>query len=333
MSEPLRFGILGAAAIAPAALVRPARELCEASVVGIAARDVKRARRFAKKHAIPKVYADYDALLAAPDVDAIYNPLPNGLHCEWTLRALSAGKHVLCEKPMASNADEARRMAEAADAAGLVLVEAFHWRYHPLAARMRVAVKSEIGALRSLEAAMCFPLPLFGDIRYRYELGGGALMDAGCYPVNVVRYLASAEPEVVSAQAKLRSETVDRAMRADLRFPNGVIARVKCSMWSSDVLRLDAAADGQSGSMRVFNPIMPHAYHRLTLNRGGKEVRERVGGDTTYTCQLRAFVEHVRGGATMSSDAWDAVANMRVIDAIYRAAGLPLRGEGGGPTG
>jgi predicted dehydrogenase len=327
MSEPLRFGILGAAKIAPAALVRPARLVAGARVVGIAARDGRRARRFARKHGIPTVHDSYASLLADPGIDAIYNPLPNGLHCEWTIRALKAGKHVLCEKPMAANALQAQRMAEAADAAGRVLVEAFHWRYHPLASRMREVVQGEIGALRCLEASMCFPLPLFSDIRYRYDLAGGATMDAGCYPINVVRFLAGAEPEVVSASAKLRSDTVDRAMRADLRFPDGLLARVTCSLWSSDLVRLEAVADGQLGTMRVFNPIMPHVYHRLTLYRRGGEQREHVQGDASYTCQLRAFVDHVRGGETMSTDAWDAVANMRVIDAIYRAAGLPLRGE------
>ncbi len=326
VSEPLRFGILGAAKITPAALVRPALDVPGVRVVAVAARDGRRARRFAKKHGIPTVHADYAALLADPDIDAIYNPLPNGLHCKWTLLALEAGKHVLCEKPMAANALEAERMALAADGAGRVLVEAFHWRYHPLAARMREVVQGEIGALRSLEAAMCFPLPIFSDIRYRYDLAGGATMDAGCYPINVVRFLAGAEPEVVSASALLRSETVDRAMRADLRFPDGLIARVTCSMWSSDLLRLEAVADGQLGTMRVFNPIMPHVFHRLTLNRGGQVARQRVAGDTSYTHQLRAFVDHVHGGEPMSTDAWDAVANMRVIDAIYRAAGLPLRG-------
>lgn len=327
MATPLRFGILGAATIAPMALVRPARDVPESRVVAVAARDPVRARRFAKKHGIPTVHPGYAELLADPGIDAVYNPLPNALHCEWTVRALEAGKHVLCEKPMASNAAEATRMAEAADAAGRVLVEAFHWRYHPLARRMREVVQAEIGALRSVEASMCFPQPNFRNIRYRYELGGGALMDAGCYPVNVVRFLVGAEPEVVHARAKRRDARIDRAIQADLRFPGDVLGRITCSLWSADVLKIDAVADGQRGTMRVLNPIMPQIYHRLTLSRGGRDQRERVRGEASYTGQLRAFVEHVRGGHTMSTDAWDAVANMRVIDAIYRAAGLPLRGE------
>src|SRR4029453_6026000 len=204
MSErPLRIGILGAARIAPMALCRPAREVAGVEVAAIAARDPARAQKFAAKHGIARVHASYDALLADDAIDAIYNPLPNGLHAEWTIRALEAGKHVLCEKPIASNAAEAAQMAEAAARTGRVLTEAFHWRYHPLAARMREVVQTELGEIRHIEAAFCFPLPRFSDIRYSWELAGGTMMDAGCYPVNMVRWLAGADPEVVSAQARL----------------------------------------------------------------------------------------------------------------------------------
>jgi predicted dehydrogenase len=327
MSEPLRFGILGAARIAPNALVRPARQVDGAEVVAVAARDPEKARRFAAKHGIPTVHADYEALLGDPALDAIYNPLPNGLHCEWTIRALEAGKHVLCEKPMASNAAEAERMAEAAEKAGRVLVEAFHWRYHPLAARMREVVRGELGELRHVEASLCIPLIAPGNIRYRYELGGGAAMDAGCYTINMVRWLAEAEPEVVAAEARLSSPRVDRCMRAELRFPDGRSGRITCSLFSSALLKLQVRAQGSAGEMRVFNPIAPQYYNHLTLRTPDGTRRERVPGEPTYTGQLRAFVEHVRGGARMSSDARDAVANMRVIDAIYAKAGLPLRGS------
>ena len=141
-TTPLRFGILGAARIAPMALIQPARRVPEAQVVAIAARDGAKARAFAAKHGIPRVHESYDALLADPELDAIYNPLPNGLHCEWTIRALRAGKHVLCEKPIASNASEAQQMADAARETGRVLVEAFHWRYHPLAKRVRICSRA-----------------------------------------------------------------------------------------------------------------------------------------------------------------------------------------------
>jgi predicted dehydrogenase len=323
---PLRIGILGAARIAPMALVRPARQVPGVQVAAVAARDAARAEKFAAKHGIARAHKSYEALIADPALDAIYNPLPNGLHAEWTIRALEAGKHVLCEKPIASNAAEALQMADAAERTGRVLVEAFHWRYHPLAARMREVVQTEIGEVRHIEAALCFPLPFFNDIRYSWELAGGAMMDAGCYTVNMVRWLAGAEPEVVSAQARIARPNVDRYMRAELRFADGRTARVTASLFSARLLTVALRAQGSGGEMRVLNPLAPHFHHSLKIVRPGRTVRERISGDATYTHQLRAFLEHVRGGARMSSDARDGVRNMQVIDSIYRAAGLPVRG-------
>jgi predicted dehydrogenase len=324
--SPLRIGVLGAARIAPMALIRPARQVDGVEVVAIAARDATRAAKFAARHGIPVVHASYDALLADASIDAIYNPLPNGLHAEWSIRALEAGKHVLCEKPIAANAAEAERMADAAERTGRVLTEAFHWRYHPLAARMREVVQTELGEIRHIEAMLCFPLPFFNDIRYSWELAGGAGMDAGCYTVNMVRWLAGAEPEVVGAEARLAKPKVDRWIRAELRFPGGCTGRVTASLFSARLVAVTARVEGSRGEMRVLNPLAPHFYHSLKVVKPGSTTRERLAGDSTYTHQLRAFVEHVRGGARMSSDARDAIANMRVIDAIYTAAGLPVRG-------
>jgi predicted dehydrogenase len=325
--SPLRIGILGAARIAPMALVRPARQVRGSQVVAVAARDPARARAFAAKHGIPRVCESYAALLDDPEIDAVYNPLPNALHCAWTIRALESGKHVLCEKPIASNADEAQQMAEAAERTGLILFEAFHWRYHPLAARMKAILASgELGKIESLEAQLCFPLILPGDIRYRWDLAGGAMMDAGCYTVSMVRHLAEAEPEVVRAKAWLASPKVDRRMEAELRFSDGRSARVVASLFSRTLLRTSLAVQGDAGEMRVLNPIAPHIYHRVVVRGPRGRRRERVPGDATYTHQLRAFAEAVRTRAPIPTDPRDAVANMRVIDAIYRAAGLPLRG-------
>jgi len=326
-NPPLRLGVLGAAKITPMALVRPAREVPEVAIAAVAARDPARAEAFARRHGIPKAHKSYDDLLAYDAIDAIYNPLPNGLHAEWSIRALEAGKHVLCEKPIASNAVEATQMAEVAQRTGRVLTEAFHWRYHPLAARMREVVQTELGELRHVEAMLCFPLPFPSDIRYSWELAGGAMMDAGCYTVNMVRWLAGAEPEVVSAEAKLARPKVDRYMRADLLFPGGCSGRVTASLFSARLLAMALRAEGSAGEMRVLNPLAPQFYHSLKIVRPGRTTRERIAGDATYTHQLRAFAEHVRGGKKMSSDARDGIANMSVIDAIYRAAGLPVRGS------
>ena len=327
VDAPLRIGILGAARIAPMALVRPARQVPEAAIVALAARDPQRAEVFARKHGIARVHPSYDALLADPDIDAVYNPLPNSLHCEWTIRALEAGKHVLCEKPLASNTAEAERMAAAAQRTGRVLVEAFHWRYHPLATRMRAIIDSgELGNVRHVEAHMCIPLPLPGDIRYRLDLGGGATMDTGCYPISIVRFLAGAEPEVVRAAARLSSPGVDRAMHADLSFPNGCTGRITCALFSAVLVRVSARVRGDRGEMAVLNPVAPQLFNWITVRTASGKRRERIRGDATYTYQLRAFVAAVRRGEPVPTGPEHGIANMRVIDAVYRKAGMQPRG-------
>jgi predicted dehydrogenase len=328
--DRLRAGTLGAARITPVALIRPARLVPEVEVTAVAARDPARARRFAARHGIPVVHDSYEALIADPDVDAIYNPLPNSLHAPWTLRAIAAGKHVLCEKPFAANEAEAAEVARAARSAGVVVMEAFHYRYHPLAARMQEIAAGQLGELRHVEADLCFPLPRFSDIRYRFDLAGGATMDAGCYAINCIRLLGGpGEPAVVSARARLHGPQVDRAMVATFRFPGGVTGRIRASLWSGQVLRIGARAVGERGEMRVLNYLSPQAFSLLRMRNGGGGRWERVRGEATYTYQLRAFAAAVLRGQPVITTPEDAVANMRQIDEVYRAAGLPPRGTAG----
>ena len=319
--EPLRVGILGAARIAPTALLQPARRVGEATVVAVAARDAARAQAFATRHGIPRVHASYEALLADPAVEAVYNPLPNSLHAAWTIRALEVGKHVLCEKPFAADAREAEAMAAAAAHAGRVLMEAFHYRYHPLFARMRgVLDAGELGAVRHLEATFCIPILRRDDIRWRADLAGGALMDTGCYTMSLLRHLARAEPEVVSARAIWTRAGVDRWLTADLRFPGGRTARLTCALLSATLIRVSARVVGDAGTLGVINPIAPQFFHRLRVTTTAGRRVERVAGEPTYDGQLRAFVAAVRDGTPFPTDPRDAVANMRAIDAVYAAA-------------
>jgi predicted dehydrogenase len=328
MNQPagtLRIGILGAARIAPNAVIKPARAADGVEVAAVAARDTTRARAYAAKHRIPAVHDGYADLLADDTIQAVYNPLPNGLHGRWTIAALRAGKHVLCEKPFTANADEAQQVADVAAETGLVVMEAFHYRYHPVALRMIDVVGSgELGELRAVRASFCFPLPRFSDIRYQFGLAGGALMDAGCYAVHMVRTLGG-EPEVVSAKAKLHGRDIDRAMRAELRFPAGHTGRITCSMWSSDVLSINVRVIGARGEMRVFNPLAPQATHRITVRTADGRRVERLSRRPTYAYQLDAFTAAVKDNAPVVTDPADSIRNMRVIDAIYQAAGLPLR--------
>jgi predicted dehydrogenase len=325
--DRLRVGTLGAARITPAALIKPARQVPEVAVTAVAARDPARARRFAGRHGIATVHDSYQALIDDPDVDAVYNPLPNSLHAPWTLRAIAAGKHVLCEKPFTANEAEAAEVAAAAAPAGLVVMEAFHYRYHPLARRLQEIAAGELGELRHVEASVCFPLPRFSDIRYQFGLAGGATMDAGCYAINCVRLLGPGEPEVVSARAKLHGPDIDRAMAADFRFPGGASGRIRTSLWSGQLLRISARAVGERGEMRVLNYLAPQVFSLLTVRSGPSTRWERIRGEATYTYQLRAFAAAVLRGEPVITTPEDAVANMRQIDDVYRAAGLPLRGS------
>ncbi|HEU4363204.1 MAG TPA: Gfo/Idh/MocA family oxidoreductase [Mycobacterium sp.] len=323
---PVRIGILGAARIAPLALIKPARSNDEVVVAAVAARDAARAQAFATKHGIARVHDGYEALIADPHLDAVYNPLPNGLHGRWTRAALAAGKHVLCEKPFTANAAEAREIAELAATSDRVVMEAFHYRYHPLTLRVEQIIASgELGKLERVEAAICFPLPKFSDIRYNYALAGGATMDAGCYAVHLVRTFGGSTPEVVSARAKLRDPQVDRAMTAELRFASGHTGRVRCSMWSSDLLRLTAKVIGDRGELRVLNPVTPQFFHRLSVRSTDGNRVERFPRRASYAYQLDAFAAAVLRGEPVKTGPDDAIENMTVIDAIYRAAGLPLR--------
>ncbi|AYE95924.1 oxidoreductase [Mycobacterium paragordonae] len=323
---PLRIGILGAARIAPRALIKPAKQNSAVVVAAVAARDMARAATFAADHGIARVHPSYRDLIADPEIDAVYNPLPNGLHGRWTRAALDAGKHVLCEKPFTANAAEAREISSLATQSDRVVMEAFHYRYHPLALRVEQIIASgELGTLRHVEAAMCFPLPKFGDIRYDYSLAGGATMDAGCYAVHMVRTFGGSTPEVVSAHAKLRDPRVDRAMTAELKFGDGHTGRIRTSMWSRDLLRMSATVTGTDGELRVLNPVVPQLFHRLTVRSADGRRVERFGRRPSYAYQLDAFVAAVTHREPVKTTPQDAVENMTVIDAIYRAAGLPLR--------
>jgi predicted dehydrogenase len=323
----LRIGVLGAAAIAPNALLKPAGRVDRVDVVAVAARDRGRAQAFADKWSIPRVHDDYASLIADDGIDAVYNPLPNGLHARWTIDALEAGKHVLCEKPLTSNAEQARQVAAVAESSGRVLMEAFHYRYHPMMERaIEVAQNGEIGALRHVESWMQIPLLKREDIRFDFELGGGAVMDLGCYSIHQLRSLTGTEPTVVRAKAKERAAGVDRWLQADLEFPGNVRGRFTVSLYGARLLRIGFRVVGDDGELRVFNPAGPQYYHRFTVRRrDGSKRRESFPKTPTYDYQLEAFRDAVLDGAPVLTNPADSVANMAVIDAVYLASGLPLR--------
>ncbi|MCG8588329.1 MAG: Gfo/Idh/MocA family oxidoreductase [Proteobacteria bacterium] len=322
----LRFGILGAARIAAPALITPCASEPRAVVVGVASRSRERATAFARQHSISWTAPNYGALVRHPDVDAVYNALPASSHFEWTVEALRAGKHVLCEKPFAANADQAERMVAEAERAGRVVAEAFHYRYHPLAHRfISVCQSGMLGRVEELDAGFNVPVPNRGDIRWQASLAGGATMDLGCYPIHWLRAICQSEPEVRWAEAEERTPGVDACMQADLRFPDGARGRVHCSMKADTTREAWLHVRGSAGEMRVTNPLAPHLGNELRVRTRDGESAQAVEGDTTYTYQLGAFTDVVLDGGELPTGGKDAIGNMRTIDAVYRAAGMSPR--------
>lgn len=328
MSRPLRFGVLGAAKIAPGALIQPAKLGTEATVDVVAARDPERARRYAAEHGIPRVARDYAEVVNDPELDVIYNPLPMNQHAHWTIAALRAGKHVLCEKPFAANAQEAEQMVRVAEETGLLLVEAFHYRYHPLFERVLGIVQSgQLGTIRHMEGVFKVAIKDKNDLRHRFDTAGGATMDLGCYPLHWMRTVAGTEPRVLSARAEQGAAEVDVVMSAELAFPGGITAHMLTSMADHEKFNTSLRVEGQNGTLLVQNPLAPHHGHELRLQKGGEDKVEKVEGQgTTYWYQLLAFCDAVRVGKKVPTMGADSIHNMRLIDAVYRAAGLKVRG-------
>lgn len=322
----MRIGLMGASDWAPMTLLNPARENGSVEVAAVAARDMPSARAFAAKHGIERPYGSYDDLIADPDLDAVYLLVPTSMHGKWTRAALDTGKHVLCEKPFASNAAEAREIAELAAKSDRVVMEAIQFRYHPLTLRVEQIIASgELGNLELVDISLCVLLRDFSANCYNYDLGGGAMMDAGSYLVNMLRTFGGSTPEVVTARAKLRDPEVDRAMTAELRFAAGHTGRLRCALWSSNLIRAWAKVVGDQGEIRWLSPVAPHLFPRLWVRSSlGKRV-ERFPRRHTYSYQLDAFVAAVLRGDKVRTTPEDAVENMSVIDAVYRAAGLPIR--------
>lgn len=325
---PLRIGTLGAARITPPALLAPASKRDDVEVVAVAARDRTRAQSFADKRDIPRVLDDYEAVITDDAIDAVYVPLPNSHHAEWTIAAIEAGKHVLCEKPFTADADEARRVAAVAAAhPDVVVMEAFHWRYHPLAQAVIDELRAgTIGDVEHIDAHFSIPLLPPGDIRWRPDLAGGALMDVGCYTISMLRHFAGAEPTVRTATAKQRTPGVDRRIDATFSFDDGSTGSITASMLSRSLLWVSATVQGSQGRVRILNPVAPQVFHRCTIETpDGKRRLHFPRSATSYGGQLDAFVTAVRDGGPVLTPPEDAIANMAVIDAVYRAAGMEPR--------
>jgi predicted dehydrogenase len=318
----IRVGILGAAKIAPKAVIVPARDNAEFRIVAVAARDKDRAKAFAAHNDIPHVADGYAELIARSDVDLVYVALPPAAHKSMSIEAVKAGKAVLCEKPFAMNAAEARAMISAAADARQPLIEAFHNRFHKVMRRaVQIVASGELGRLVEAEAIFDVPIPYRpGELRWIAAQGGGALMDLGCYCVHALRTLAACEPKIANARCTV-VHGVDETTVAELSFPNGMTAKLRTSMEAPNfiaTLRLR----GERGSLDISNYLAPQMGCRFTVEVGGKTRAEPTDGPTTYEAQLAHVADVLLRGAAPLTGGADAVANMECIDAIYAAAGF-----------
>lgn len=316
----IRIGIIGAARVAVYAMLAPAQDNAQVSVAAIAARDPARARAFAKAHGIARVHESYEALIGDPAIDLVYVATPPTLHADVAIAALRAGKHVLVEKPFAANAAEAKAILDAARAAGRRAFEAFHYRHHRLWGRIVEIVRSgALGPLTTIEAGFHVPIAKSADeFRWNPRLGGGALMDLGCYALQWARVVAGAEPEVASARMRM-VDGVDAETEAVLRLPGGVEARVSCGM-EGEAFRAFLNVEGARGHMRVTNPLAPQFGHALETEIDGTVRSETVDGPSTFASQLEAVAAALTDSAPFPLAEDDPVKSMAAIDAVKEAA-------------
>ncbi len=315
----LRWGLLGAARITGKALVPAVRAAGDALTV-VGARSLDRARAFAEQHQVTRAVGSYDDVLADPEVDAVYVALPNDLHEPWSVAALGAGKHVLCEKPLAVDAAGAARMAAAAQASGRLLMEAVMTRFHPRTQALVELVRGGgIGPLRAISTGFGFPLDRPQDYRLEAARGGGALLDVGLYGVSMSRWLAGAEPATVAAVARRWPSGVDSSTTALLGFPDGAAATVTASFESARVQYLEVV--GARAALQVPVPFAPAADMDAPILRDGEPIGSWRADP--YTAMVRAFGAAVTGGAAQAPlPPGESVATAEVLDRVA-AAGRP----------
>jgi predicted dehydrogenase len=320
--EPLRVGVLGTARIVAYGLLMPARQTPGVEIVAVASRAIDRARSFATLHGIATAFGSYEALCEAADVDAVYVALPTALHATWVRRALAAGKHVLCEKPLASNAIEAADLVSCARQHGRVLLEGLHIRYLRRLERQRdIVAGGELGPLRRIES--CFRLPRIpmtaGDFRLQFELGGGAALDLGSYAVSCLRYVSGEEPRVVDVRHRTASPRVDRWMRASLQLPSGAAGVAECGFRGWYLPRMGVTVTCERGSVTW-------SKDGVRVKQGARMTAEALAPDWTYQRQIDAFARSCRGEPSDAVRPEDSLATAMVLDAMYDKSGLGLRG-------
>lgn len=323
----LKIGLLGAARIAPKAVIEPAQRRDDVSIVAVSAARPGAAAEFASQYAIPVAYDTYDALIDDGAIDLVYNALPPRLHAEWSIKALEAGKHVLCEKPFAMNPDQARAMITAARANGRRIIEAFHDRYHPVYAyALAQRDAGSLGDILELKAHFKHSIPFDADeFRHNPGAGGGALMDLGCYPIHWCRNFMEEEPQVLDASARITAAGIDEDIAASLLFPSGIKAEIQASMEPGWDHYARFIIIGSKGTLTLKNSILAHLGHSVHETINGQYREFTLAGNTSYDHQLDALVSALANGAPLPCEGADSVGNIQVICDILATAGVERR--------
>ena len=318
---PLRWGILGPGRIAPR-LVRGVGGSERSEVVAVASRDATRAAAFAAKHGIGRAFGSYDELLAEPDVDVVYVSLPNHLHAEWTIRALEAGKHVLCEKPLALTVDQVDAISAAAERAGRIAVEGFMYLHHPQILRaIDLARSGALGRLELMNGTFSFPLSRADDPRIDPSMGGGSLWDVGCYPVSLARRIAGEEPDRVAAFARYDELGVDRTFIGQLHFPGGLLAQFDSSFAAPDRERIEIV--GGEATLALDSPFLPEPdgpAPSLTMWRGREAMTIEVQSIDQYRAEVDDLTAAILDGSPPRVDLAFSRGTVATIVDLSRAA-------------
>ncbi len=319
--DRIRWGILSTARIGKGRVIPAIQKSRNGEVLAIASRSMEAAQAAANDLGIERAYGSYEDLLADPDIDAIYNPLPNHLHAPWSLAAAKAGIPTLCEKPFAMNANEAESMVVDFRTRGVLLAEAFMYRFHPQTDRVaELASGGEIGEVRLLRGSFAFNFDRPGNYRLKPEMGGGGLMDVGCYPITYTRLIMGEEPEQVSGYAQLGSTGVDDLFAGVLSFPSGVIGHFDCGFAAAFHQRFEV--HGSDGRIVVRKPFTPNPDEEPVIEiwHGDEVTTERIAAVDQYQLMVEDFADALLEGRLPRFEPEDAVATMRVIDALMEAA-------------
>jgi predicted dehydrogenase len=317
----VRWGVLSTANIGRAAVIPAIQASKNGELIAVASRDLARGEAFAAKLGIPKAYGSYEALLEAGDIDAVYIPLPNSLHREWTIRSAEMGKHILCEKPLALNAAECIEMEAVADQHHVKLMEAFMYRFHPRTEKVLDMLRAgALGELRLIHSAFTFRLTRPDNIRLKPELGGGALMDVGCYCVNLSRTAAGAEPVEVQAYANWGRSGVDEQLVGTLRFANELLAQFDCAL--NLERREEYQLSGTDAFLTVASAFLPGEEDVVIdeVRSRGEMQQHTIKGADEYRLMVEHFADCILQNRAPRYPVSEAAANLRVIEALYHSA-------------